>query len=80
MLPDSSLPDTLQRIGEICALVKRIVIPDSQPGVGPMTVSAGVAAAGEHGSTAHELLRAADNALYSAKQAGRDRIIVYSAA
>jgi diguanylate cyclase (GGDEF)-like protein/PAS domain S-box-containing protein len=80
VLPDSSLPDTLQRIGEICALVKRIVIPDARAGVGPMTVSAGVAAAGEHGSTAHELLRAADNALYSAKRAGRDRIVVYSAA
>jgi diguanylate cyclase (GGDEF)-like protein len=77
VLPDSSLPDTLQRIGEICALVKRIAIPEIEGAIGPMSVSAGVAAAGEHGSTAQELIRAADNALYSAKQAGRDRIVVY---
>jgi diguanylate cyclase (GGDEF)-like protein/PAS domain S-box-containing protein len=78
VLPDSSVPDTLVRVGEICELVKGIVIPDAPPGLGPITVSGGVAAAGAHGVTPQELIRAADNALYSAKQAGRDRIVVYN--
>jgi diguanylate cyclase (GGDEF)-like protein/PAS domain S-box-containing protein len=79
VLPDSSLADTLERIGQICELVKRIAIPGAEAGFGPITVSAGVAAAGAHGISVSELIRAADNALYSAKQAGRDRIVVYKA-
>ena len=39
----------------------------------PLTVSAGVAGIPANGSTADELLRAADSALYSAKRTGRDR-------
>lgn len=39
-------------------------------------MSGGVAAFPEHGSTAEELLRAADQALYQAKALGRDRIVV----
>jgi diguanylate cyclase (GGDEF)-like protein len=42
-----------------------------------MTVSAGIATGPEDGSTMEELLRAADEALYAAKQAGRNRVISY---
>ncbi|HYY11577.1 MAG TPA: GGDEF domain-containing protein, partial [Kineosporiaceae bacterium] len=38
-----------------------------------VTVSAGVASFPDHGRTASELLRSADQALYAAKGAGRDR-------
>ncbi len=38
-----------------------------------VTVSAGVASFPDHGRTASEILRAADGALYVAKEAGRDR-------
>jgi diguanylate cyclase (GGDEF)-like protein/PAS domain S-box-containing protein len=77
VLPDSSLDDAMKCVDQICAEVKRIAIPEAAGRVGPMTVSVGVAVAGEHGNTAKELIRAADNALYSAKQAGRDRVVVY---
>jgi two-component system, cell cycle response regulator len=39
-----------------------------------VTVSAGAAVFPEHGITRDELVRAADNALYAAKQAGRNRV------
>ncbi len=38
-----------------------------------VTISAGVAACPDHGSSRDELVRAADNALYAAKQLGRNR-------
>jgi diguanylate cyclase (GGDEF)-like protein len=40
----------------------------------PVTISVGIAAYPEHGSTAEELLRAADAALFAAKRSGRDQI------
>ena len=43
-----------------------------------MTVSAGVTQARE-GLTARELLRQADEALYAAKHAGRDCVVLYEA-
>lgn len=39
-----------------------------------VTISAGVAAFPDHGRGRDELIRAADNALYAAKQAGRNRV------
>jgi diguanylate cyclase (GGDEF)-like protein len=38
----------------------------------PIAVSIGIAVYPEHGSTAQQVLNAADDALYSAKNAGRD--------
>ena len=44
----------------------------------PTTISIGVASAPEHGSTADEVIRAADEAMYLAKAAGRDRVVAAS--
>jgi two-component system cell cycle response regulator len=38
-----------------------------------VTISAGVAAYPDHGASRDDLIRAADSALYAAKQAGRNR-------
>lgn len=46
--------------------------PDRLPSV---TVSCGVAAFPVHGTTTEELLKAADQAMYSAKRAGRNQIV-----
>jgi diguanylate cyclase (GGDEF)-like protein/PAS domain S-box-containing protein len=78
VLPDSSLSDAIQCIEQIRAGIRGIVIHEANGRIGQMTVSAGIAMAGEHGLMAKELIRAADNALYSAKQNGRDRAVVYS--
>ena len=79
VLPDSSLADTQQRVEQIRDLVKELPIRHGGPVLGPITISAGVAGAPEHGSTAAELLQAADHAMYAAKQAGKNRVVVYEA-
>ena len=78
VMPDSSLADTCQRVEEIRALVKKLEIRYGEQLLGTITISAGIAGTREHGGvTMRELLHAADTALYAAKQAGRDRIVVY---
>lgn len=77
VLPDSSLADTRQRVEQIRTLVKGLQGRRDGAPLDTITVSAGVAMAPEHGSTAAALLQAADNAMYAAKQAGGDRVVVY---
>jgi len=43
-----------------------------------VTISAGVAVFPDHGAGRDELIRAADNALYCAKQSGRNRVCLNS--
>lgn len=79
VFPDCSLADTGKRVEEIRALVKGLELRHDDRPLGPITVSAGVAAAPEHGATARDLIRSADDALYAAKQAGRDRLVACQA-
>jgi putative nucleotidyltransferase with HDIG domain len=44
-----------------------------------LTISFGIATYPEHGGTADDLLRNADQAMYLAKRLGRDRSVIYSA-
>jgi diguanylate cyclase (GGDEF)-like protein/PAS domain S-box-containing protein len=77
VMPDSSLADTCQRVEEIRALVKKLEIRYGEQLLGTITISAGIARTREHGGiTMREFLHAADTALYAAKQAGRDRVVV----
>ena len=77
VLPDSSLTDTEQRVQQICNLVKELQVRHGGRPLSTISVSAGVVDAREQGSTAVELLQEADNAMYAAKQAGGDRVVVY---
>src|SRR5579872_2460753 len=57
--------------------LRRLVEGWQFPGVPrTVTLSAGVAAFPDHGTTRDELIRAADTGLYAAKQAGRNRVCV----
>lgn len=79
VLPDSSLPDAKRRLERVRLLLETLEIPHQGRVLPPTTLSAGIAVAPEHGSSAEELLRAADAALYAAKHAGRNGIAVYQA-
>jgi diguanylate cyclase (GGDEF)-like protein len=74
------LPETNHR--EACALAERIrkavyqeEFPTGSGGMTHKTVSIGVAAYPEDGLTAAELVQIADDALYRAKRAGRNRVL-----
>jgi diguanylate cyclase (GGDEF)-like protein len=58
-----------QRVEELRIRYRDLILPR-------MTISAGVASAPQSGQTTQELLRAADEALYVAKNAGRNQIHV----
>lgn len=57
--------------------IKHLSLHDRGQTLGTITVSAGVAAYPAHADSSQDLIRAADEALYQAKKAGRDRICVY---
>jgi diguanylate cyclase (GGDEF)-like protein len=77
VLPDSSLADTVHRVEQISAFVKQIEMRHGGHLLGTMTLSAGIAGSPEHATTARELLRAADIALFAAKRGGRERVVLY---
>lgn len=79
VMPDSSLADVQERVEKISTFLKGLEIHYSAQKLGMITLSAGIAQTPEHGTTANQLLRAADEALYSAKQNGRNCIAVYEA-
>ena len=73
VLPETTVEGAAQLADRICAAVRRA--PFRSDGEVPLdvTVSVGGAAFPEHGSSPATLMRAADKALYVAKEQGRDR-------
>jgi diguanylate cyclase (GGDEF)-like protein len=79
ILPEAALHEAAALAEALCVGVRQIVIHEHDRAIGPVTISAGIAASPVHGTTSAALLRAADAALYQAKAQGRDRAIVASA-
>lgn len=76
IMPDSSIADAQARLADICALIREMKIPYRDGMLPRVTVSAGLAGSDDYPADEAALLRAADDALYAAKAAGRDRIEV----
>jgi diguanylate cyclase (GGDEF)-like protein len=74
ILPGAPLEAALRRAEELRHAIRETTLEQRGQPLGPISVSAGVACFPEHGTTADELLRAADSALYRAKDLGRDRV------
>ena len=74
ILPGASLQDASKRTEEIRRSLEatRVVYAGNQLSV---TISAGLSIYPKHGHTAESLIKAADEALYAAKQAGRNRLV-----
>lgn len=78
ILPKASLADTHRRAEALREGIKALNL-DEPTGLYPAaTMSVGVAAYPEHGTSAVELILAADSAMYVAKAKGRDRVVVAS--
>jgi len=76
VLPGASLPDTYQRAEQIRETIKGRQLAYRGQAAGPVTISLGVAAFPDHGTTWETLFHAADAALYRAKAGGRDRALM----
>ncbi|MDO6387188.1 MULTISPECIES: bacteriohemerythrin [unclassified Uliginosibacterium] len=72
VMPGASLEEARERMEVVARSVRETPIHLAHATLPPVRFSAGLAEAFKHGSTAEELLRAADIALYAAKEAGRD--------
>jgi diguanylate cyclase (GGDEF)-like protein/PAS domain S-box-containing protein len=76
ILPESSSQDAAIRADVLRAEVKSLRLQYQKQTLGQLTLSIGVAAFPEHGSTSVELLKIADQCLYESKARGRDLVTV----
>jgi diguanylate cyclase (GGDEF)-like protein/PAS domain S-box-containing protein len=76
ILPESSLENTGKRAAQLAEELKALRVAYGGETLGPITLSMGIAAYPLQGTKPEDLLRAADAALYRAKQQGRDRIVL----
>ncbi len=76
VMPDTPLDVAVRRAEEWCSAIRQI---DSVREESPITISVGVATAPAHGRSGEAVIRAADEAMYVAKAAGRDRVVAAGA-
>jgi len=74
VLPDTSAELAAQRAGELRGAVAHMNVQYQGRLLEPMTLSFGIATFPANGRTLKDLLRASDNALFRAKDEGRDRV------
>lgn len=79
VLCDTSLDGALQRSEILRQQVKQMCVEHASQLLGTISISMGVALYPDHGATIGDVLKAADQALYSAKREGRDRVAAWSA-
>jgi diguanylate cyclase (GGDEF)-like protein/PAS domain S-box-containing protein len=76
IMPNASLEAAQQRAEYLRREAKKLQVPGGSQSYDGITLSLGVAIYPEHGHTMETVLRAADAALYRAKQEGRDRVVI----
>lgn len=76
ILPGADQDNTLHRAEEICRDVeKNLSIEFEGQSLGQITISLGLAVLPEHGLLPHDVIKAADGALYQAKRSGRNQVV-----
>lgn len=77
VLPNTNLDDAVQRMEEFSEILKNTLIRYKDKKLPPLTISIGVAEAPRHGAIIEDIIKAADQALYLAKQNGKDQVQAY---
>jgi diguanylate cyclase (GGDEF)-like protein len=76
ILPTADLNAAQTRAERIRSKMRELAVLHQGQSLGMITVSVGVAALPQHGTSPKALLEAADAALYRAKREGRDRVVI----
>jgi diguanylate cyclase (GGDEF)-like protein len=76
ILPEASLEVTQKRAEQLLEKARQIRVEIAYQILAPVTISVGVAVFPDHGSTGEDILKSADIALYRAKRAGRNCVVV----
>jgi diguanylate cyclase (GGDEF)-like protein/PAS domain S-box-containing protein len=79
LLPEFALEGAASRAEAIRQSVELLTPHYREQALGRLSVSIGVAGCPDHGTTVAELIRSADQAMYQAKHAGRNRVQVAEA-
>jgi diguanylate cyclase (GGDEF)-like protein/PAS domain S-box-containing protein len=75
VMPDTALENARHKGNDLLGRLRSLHLEVGEVAIPPMNFSMGVAAYPEHGDAGDELLKAADAALYRAKQQGGGRVI-----
>jgi diguanylate cyclase (GGDEF)-like protein len=75
VLPGADAQAALKKAEQLGACIRQLKVRSQGKTIGPVAVSIGVATYTTHG-TSEKLSRSADGALYRAKAAGRDRVLL----
>ena len=76
ILPEASVSDAFRRAEQFRETFKRLEFEHEGKHFGPLTLSLGISAYPDHGSSVERLLQIADAAAYAAKAQGRDRVMI----
>ena len=77
ILPGAGLSCTRRRAEQICRDVPQTLhIEFEGQALGQITISLGVAVFPDHGLLPHDVIKAADGALYEAKHGGRNQVVI----
>ena len=76
VFPDTDVAGAATALATLAARLRMLEVEWGGVPIGGLTFSAALAGYGVHGRTLAQLVGAADRALYSAKGAGRDRVLV----